>query len=144
MTHSPKSGFTIIEVVLVLALAGLIMTMVFVALPAMQRSQRDTARKSNASAIAAAIVNYRSNNRGADPKNWEAFSSYADNLSSDTETVSVRTGAGSVRPDNDSAIVSLQARCSDNSNDEVVSGTRSQFAVTVHLEQGNTFYCLNS
>ena len=36
-----KKGFTIIEVVLVLAIAGLIFAMVFIALPALQRSQRD-------------------------------------------------------------------------------------------------------
>ena len=36
-----KKGFTIIEVVLVLAIAGLIFLMVFIALPALQRSQRN-------------------------------------------------------------------------------------------------------
>lgn len=40
-----KNGFTIIEVVLVLAVAGLIFLMIFLALPALQRSQRDTQRK---------------------------------------------------------------------------------------------------
>ena len=35
-------GFTIIEVVLVLAIAALIFLMVFIALPALQASQRDT------------------------------------------------------------------------------------------------------
>ncbi|MCL2869540.1 prepilin-type N-terminal cleavage/methylation domain-containing protein, partial [Candidatus Saccharibacteria bacterium] len=34
-----RQGFTIIEVVLVLAIAGLIFLMVFIALPALQRSQ---------------------------------------------------------------------------------------------------------
>ena len=43
-----KSGFTIIEVVLVLAIAGLIFLMVFLALPALQRSQRDALRKRQA------------------------------------------------------------------------------------------------
>lgn len=42
-----RSGFTIIEVVLVLAIAGLIFLMVFVALPALQRNQRDTQRKND-------------------------------------------------------------------------------------------------
>jgi prepilin-type N-terminal cleavage/methylation domain-containing protein len=37
-----KKGFTIIEVVLVLAIAALIFLMVFSALPALQRNQRDT------------------------------------------------------------------------------------------------------
>ena len=43
--RNSKKGFTIIEVVLVLAIGGLIFLMVFIALPALQRSQRDTQRK---------------------------------------------------------------------------------------------------
>ena len=40
-----KSGFTIIEVVLVLAVAGLIFAMAFIAVPSLQRSQRDNDRR---------------------------------------------------------------------------------------------------
>ena len=43
--RNSKKGFTISEVVLVLAIGGLIFLMVFIALPALQRSQRDTQRK---------------------------------------------------------------------------------------------------
>ena len=63
-TRKQQQGFTIIEVVLVLAIAALIFLMVFIALPALQRNQRDTARKNDASAVAAALNNYRSQNRG--------------------------------------------------------------------------------
>lgn len=58
---STGQGFTIIEVVLVLAIAGLIFLIVFQALPALQRSRRDTARKSDASAIWASVVEYQTN-----------------------------------------------------------------------------------
>jgi len=50
-----KQGFTIIEVVLVLAIAGLIFLMVFIALPALQRGQRDTERRQDLARAAAAI-----------------------------------------------------------------------------------------
>ena len=40
-----QSGFTIIEVVLVLAIAGLIFLVVFLALPQLQQSQRDNERR---------------------------------------------------------------------------------------------------
>lgn len=70
-------GFTIIEVVLVLAIAGLIFMMVFIALPALQRSQRDTQRKNDLSRAITAITSYASNNRGSLPLNtavaWGAF-----------------------------------------------------------------------
>ena len=44
-----NKGFTIIEVVLVLAIAALIFLMIFVALPALQRGQANTARKNDLS-----------------------------------------------------------------------------------------------
>ena len=62
-----KSGFTIIEVVLVLAIAGLIFLMVFIALPALQRSQRDTQREDDIARAQTAIVNYQKVNRGNIP-----------------------------------------------------------------------------
>lgn len=62
-----EKGFTIIEVVLVLAIAALIFLMVFIALPALQRSQRDTQRKNDMSRVLTAIQNYQSNNRNGLP-----------------------------------------------------------------------------
>ena len=62
-----KKGFTIIEVVLVLAIAGLIFLMVFVALPALQRSQRDTQRRDDMARVATAINQYQTNNNGRVP-----------------------------------------------------------------------------
>lgn len=70
-----QSGFTIIEVVLVLAIAGLIFLMVFIALPALQRNQRDTQRKNDLSRAQTAVNNYQSNNRGKLPASnaWNTF-----------------------------------------------------------------------
>ena len=62
-----KAGFTIIEVVLVLAIAGLIFMMVFIALPALQRSQRDTQRNSDIGRLQSALNNYQASNRNAIP-----------------------------------------------------------------------------
>jgi prepilin-type N-terminal cleavage/methylation domain-containing protein len=62
-----KSGFTIIEVVLVLAIAGLIFLMVFIALPALQSSQRNTQREDDLSRFLTAITDYQSNNSGQLP-----------------------------------------------------------------------------
>ena len=62
-----KQGFTIIEVVLVLAIAGLIFLMVFIALPALQRNQRDTQRRQDMSRAITAIQNYQTNNSGKIP-----------------------------------------------------------------------------
>ena len=63
MSKNNKKGFTIIEVVLVLAIAGLIFLMVFIALPALQRSQRNTQRRQDMSRIVSAVTQYQSNNK---------------------------------------------------------------------------------
>jgi len=68
-----KSGFTIIEVVLVLAIAGLIFLIVFLAVPALQRSQRDTARRSDIGRAIAAVQQFQSNNKGTLPTPNAAF-----------------------------------------------------------------------
>ena len=79
-----KKGFTIIEVVLVLAIAGLIFMMVFLALPALQRAQRDTQRRDDMARFAAQISQYQTNNRGRVPDNdatkglWVTSSDNAD------------------------------------------------------------------
>lgn len=61
-------GFTIIEVVLVLAIAGLIFLMVFIALPARQRSQRDTQRRQDLGRMTDYIAQFQTNNNGRLPK----------------------------------------------------------------------------
>ena len=66
-SSSQKPAFTIIEVVLVLAIAGLIFLMVFIALPALQRSQRDTQRKRDVDNFLSAVQRYQANNRGRIP-----------------------------------------------------------------------------
>lgn len=67
LTNKNKQGFTIIEVVLVLAIAALIFLMVFIALPALQRNQRDTARKTVLGKVASSVTSFQSNNKGKLP-----------------------------------------------------------------------------
>jgi prepilin-type N-terminal cleavage/methylation domain-containing protein len=62
-----RDGFTIIEVLIVLAIAALIMIIVFLAVPALQRSARNTQRRTDVSAVVAAISNYISDNNGNVP-----------------------------------------------------------------------------
>jgi prepilin-type N-terminal cleavage/methylation domain-containing protein len=66
-------GFTIIEVVLVLAIAGLIFLMVFIAIPTLQRNQRDTQRRNIMDRVAAQVQSYMGNNNGAIPSDWNSF-----------------------------------------------------------------------
>ncbi len=63
-----KHGFTIIEVSLVLAIAGLILVMAFIAVPTLQRQARDAKRKEDTMTFLQALKKYQQNNRGQLPK----------------------------------------------------------------------------
>jgi hypothetical protein len=52
---------------IVLAIAGLIMLIVFLAVPALQRNSRNTGRRSDAGRIGTAASNYVANNNGSLP-----------------------------------------------------------------------------
>ncbi len=62
-----ESGFTIIEVLIVLAIAGLILLIVFLAVPALQRNSRNTQRKNDVAAILGAFSEAVNNNAGKLP-----------------------------------------------------------------------------
>ena len=67
--HRRNKGFTIIETSMVLAIAGLIMAVVFLAIPQLQRSARDSQRKDLVSRMKSEIETYASNNQGTYPLN---------------------------------------------------------------------------
>ena len=62
-----QKGFTIIEVMIVLAIAGLILVVVLVAIPQLQRNQRNNARQSIAARITTEVSNFAGNNNGTIP-----------------------------------------------------------------------------
>jgi len=59
-----EQGFTIIEVLIVLAIAGLILLVVFLAVPALQRNARNTQRKEDVASIMGGVSEYVNNNNG--------------------------------------------------------------------------------
>jgi prepilin-type N-terminal cleavage/methylation domain-containing protein len=59
-----EEGFTIIEVLIVLAIAGLILLIVFLAVPALQRNARNNARNNEASRISSTVTDCLANRNG--------------------------------------------------------------------------------
>lgn len=82
--QSKPTGFTIIEVLIVLAIAGLIMLIVFLAVPALQRNAHNTSIKNDVSNILGGVSEYVNNNNGTLP----------DTLSISGQTVTVSLAAG--------------------------------------------------
>ncbi|MDR0591316.1 MAG: type II secretion system GspH family protein [Candidatus Nomurabacteria bacterium] len=161
---STKKGFTIIEVVLVLAIAGLIFLMVFLALPALQRNQRDTQRKDDVSIVGSAVTNYTSNNRGSLPAagtytlssgTWSTvtggtgFAKYIKEVSSAVSDIAVLSGSAATTAavsgaTEEKVVVATGAQCdTDVSNGKYIKGSSARkSAVFIKLENGDgAFYC---
>lgn len=62
-----QKGFTIIEVMIVLAIAALILVVVLIAVPQLQRNQRNSARRDILGRIKTELDNYAGNNNGTYP-----------------------------------------------------------------------------
>ena len=153
LNKSKTQGFTLIEVVLVLAIAGLIFLIVFLALPALQRSQRDTQRKNDLSRLMSQVTNYQSNNQGNLPGDWDAFrGNYLTNggqTFNDPSTGSVYaiTASNSVpgtQPTFTEGTIRVytSARCGGGWGVSGGAGGRN-FAAVIYQEQGG-FYCQNN
>jgi len=156
-------GFTIIEVVLVLAIAGLIFLMVFLALPALQRGQRDTQRKDDLSRIATQFNNYQSSNRGAIPTETslvatgtgfvtrylggpgeqsgssQAGSEYVDPTSGEGYRFTVG-GSSSI----DLGTVNYQTGTLCGTDGDVTTGSGRQYTLRTRLENQEAFYCIDN
>lgn len=70
-TNLKQKGFTLIEIVLVLAIAGLIFVIVFLAVSQAQASRRDTQRQNDLNRIGAQLEQAAGNNRGDYPSEAE-------------------------------------------------------------------------
>jgi len=62
-----NGGFTIIEVLIVLAIAGLILLIVFLAVPALQRNSRNTTAKNDAQNVLGGVSEFQGTNNGKLP-----------------------------------------------------------------------------
>jgi prepilin-type N-terminal cleavage/methylation domain-containing protein len=133
-----QSGFTIIEVMIVLAVAGLIMAIVFLAIPALQRSNRNTQRKNDATRLAGLVAEYNSNNNGQLPPNvaaalntptWSYFT-----------TVSISTFAAlpATAPNSDTMYLVTGAKCGATTSAVPLAGTARQTAVYYGIEPSGT------
>lgn len=148
-----QKGFTIIEVVLVLAIAALIFLMVFIALPALQRNQRDTARKQELGKVISAITTYQSNNKGKSPttsaEDLDAFAKYVDGTAKSgvieltTTSVTISTDAengsngGATK---DMIILAPGKSCADNNTFAAPKSSRQAAAIVV-MENADANYC---
>ncbi len=133
LKSNKDKGFTIIEVVLVLAIAGLIFLTVFLALPALQKSQRDNARRQDVGNVVAALQSYLADNNAL-PTAIAAFSSYYGGNASLAQTDTVTITTVSTGQSTSTMYITTGQTCA------TASGTARNAAVRINLESGGT-YC---
>ncbi len=94
LTTRKTSGFTIIEIIFVLAIAGLIMIMSFLAFSTAQRSKRDAQRKADLSKINQNIGSWTSENHGILPSTPSELQVASRNDSADAASIPVTPEGG--------------------------------------------------
>lgn len=165
-----KKAFTIVEVVLVLAIAGVIMAVVFLAVPALQAGQRDQSRKTDANNVLLGMTTFQGNNSGQVPNastlTTDGTTWAVPNLKLSGAASGVGTGGSDVwlaRYSNNTlagkftttrvvpgqVFVIVGAKCATNSaatsgNGQMTSGATNQVAVIVQMDNGTDFWCVQS
>jgi type IV pilus assembly protein PilA len=140
-------GFTIIEVLIVLAIAGLILLIVFLAVPALQRNSRNTQRKDDVSRIGSAVQEFINNNNGTLPTTSDDASvqallgTLAFYTNANVNVKGAPGGSGSIAADTDHVGIYTGAKCAAYSGagggQAAFAGTTRQIAIVYQTETGS-------
>lgn len=135
-----QKGFTLIEIVLVLAIAGLIFVIVFLAVQGAQRGRRDTERKAAIGRLLAAAEQVASNDRGAYPTGCTSPGQFAP----DNGTGAYNPGGTAAKPaypcEDTGGIVPNSILYTDGEDCDSNTGS-NLIKAEIELETGGIVYC---
>lgn len=150
-SNNKKQGFTIIEVLIVLAIAGVIMLVIFLAVPSLQRNSRNSQRRSDAAHLSGLVNEYAANHAGRLPV---AVGGAANQLDLTDEEFAIidpkpvtanifcpsgcsAVGTASTFPANNTTLLVVEGwRC--NTTDNTLEVATRAFAITFMVETGGT------
>jgi prepilin-type N-terminal cleavage/methylation domain-containing protein len=146
-----QQGFTIVEIMIVLAVAAVIMLVVFLAVPALQRNNRNTQRRNDATHLAGLLNEYAANHSGQMPASWgkgcaldttnETFAIISNNTATCTGANAVANAAAvPAFPAIDVLSAGTNLTCANNVM-SVAGGTRST-VIFFQVEPGPTGQCI--
>lgn len=140
MSIIKKGGFTLIETVMVLAIAGLILVVVFMAVGGAQRANRDTQRVNEAGLIASAMESYARNNNGKYPAASTDVAGYVAKIV-DVDTKKAPTFAANIATAdaNSGEIFGSGFIC--GAGGTFASGSSRNYAITYYSEQAGAATC---
>jgi prepilin-type N-terminal cleavage/methylation domain-containing protein len=132
-----KEGFTIIEVLIVLAIAGLILLVVFLAVPALQRNSRNTAMKNDVQNVVGGTTEFQNANSGTMPTSVAG-----------TGTVNYTGGAGtnatSIKVQGTTAVTTVAATQTNVPNGEIHVWLGHRCDGTVNTRAIAAFYSIET
>jgi prepilin-type N-terminal cleavage/methylation domain-containing protein len=138
-----EEGFTIIEVLIVLAIAGLIMLIVFLAVPALQRNNRNTSRSNDVSRAlgAAQEVLNNANGRMAAVDTDSLRAALGEPSYYELANITVGDGSASASTNPDAVTIRKGAKCVVDGNGVPTgaadAGSTRQFAAVFAVEGGS-------
>lgn len=139
-----RAGFTIIEVMIVLAIAAIILLIVFLAVPAAQRNSRNTAKRNEVTRIAQAYREFRTTN-GTNPSTSSSHRNWILNAAGDLpsfETISIGLSNSAVGSTGDTDYAYVRAganhsgaRCNTTGTNSGGSNPRlGEIAIVFYIE----------
>lgn len=166
-------GFTIIEILIVLAIAGLILSIVFIAVPQLQRNARDSKRQDIANRLSSELGSFAANNQGTYPwvgvtgtftncatsnnNNQSCYDWFNRYINSKVNVNDPTTGTPTtISYSNTGTLpawasgnvwITVGAVCNGDRPPQGGTGasaTSKQFALTIALERSNTYYCVDN
>ena len=147
------SGFTIIEVLIVLAIAGLILLIVFLAVPALQRNSRNTAIKSDVQNTLGGVAEFQGANSGKMPDTIGGTGTVDYRLTTGGNPTSINiqgstvvssnkaTPVGAATPTLGTIVVSIGFRCDGTASARAVAAS---FAIETTGSSGTVKQCQDS
>lgn len=133
-----EGGFTIIEVLIVLAIAGLIMLIVFLAVPALQRNSRNTQRKNDVSALLSAVTEYANNQAGKLPTATDKDNVIPNAKLGFYETANITFSNQAVDNGNNTENVTIAMKSKCDADGDASTGTGRQFVALYTVETGSS------
>lgn len=139
--HNSQKGFTIIEVMIVLVIAAVILLIVFLAVPALQRNSRNTQRKNDVANLLAGIAEYAANHNGQLPGSSEFTDDVLPNVNfgfyeaADVEWMQApELTNGAITAENDTLYVNPYSKCDGNN---VEAASARQYSAVFNLERAS-------
>ena len=143
-----NKGFTIIEVMIVLAIAGVIMGIVLIAVPNLQRNSRNNQLRADANNVLGYVADFVQSNNGTMPTAvcYDSASGAINMVISGTCTASATSNVGKIRPSisfstgttqptaTQTLVLALNSKCAGSSLPSTATTTNRAVAVAYVTE----------